>query len=770
MFKKIISLLLSIVISTNSHSQCKLLKNNYDLVFEENFDNITDIQQLSSRWQFVHDDPGYGWGDYIDTLTNVRTFGEYYKKEQLSILPGGILRLRANKVDGSDAIYSDWLKIYRYPKYKSGMIQLRNDLNTLPYDIANGYSGFLYGMFEIRMKLPPNTECFPAFWLIRAGYPTEIDIFEYGTDNRKISNSIIDWSKPKNQGQNCQNFYTKLTLNDLSADFHTITCVWTPVKVTFFFDNKEMRTVNLMQQQTYNYVPLSIIVNLAMNPWHNVSENHMDIDYIKVYKPKNLNYSNAYKNKKENMPYNIFENASGNIKSVSTAPNSIAPNKNNPNEIFYRGSDDYIYVATKGSINWNIKKLLYNDGAPVLAKGDIKYLNNIDVLIYVGANNRINFFGRSSSEPTGFYHWYITSNYNCYWCNNDDKISTSPGSLQTSNNGEIFFRGLDNKMHHFYFSNNQWYHEILNSSYNIGTTNDCVKGDIVIDPNTNNVFYKGYDNKLQIFYKNSNSIYSHGWVDNNWNSTSQNINSNSGSMAWSNILNGVLYSGIDNKLHLFSYNGGWSHQVIPYSYNNTGLGYFGADYIKNNICWNEFDNTINYIGFDGRMQHFAKEQSTGNWVHYWKDDNWNTDLFTSYNSLLPNYNSSIISSIDGSVIYTNKNGNLSYLKYDNCENLNPLCNDELHPKKLYKIPKSESLKSIYKLQVSPNPSKGKINININDFEGIFNVTIFDNTGSEFFKSKIENNQEIDVSYLKSGIFFVHVYCESFTIFEKLIIE
>lgn len=75
-----------LLISLNSEGQCKLDYSNYSLVFEENFDHITYPSQLTDQWMFQHDDPGWGWGG---------DDGEYYDPSQVSIIPGGILRLTA---------------------------------------------------------------------------------------------------------------------------------------------------------------------------------------------------------------------------------------------------------------------------------------------------------------------------------------------------------------------------------------------------------------------------------------------------------------------------------------------------------------------------------------------------------------------------------------------------------------------------------------------------------------------------------------------------
>lgn len=625
-------------------------------------------------------------------------------------------------------------------------------------------------MFEIRVKLPPSVECFPAFWLIGVG-PTEIDIFEYGEsgNNREITNNIHWWTG--GTSTHCQAVFEKSTLNSLEKDWHTVSCVWTPSKITFFFDGRETRTVNSNQMATNPDCPLSIIVNLAMRNWHNVSSNYMDIDYIRVYKPKFGLYNLPYKDSHTSLSNDIFENATGSFANVNPAPNSIALNTNNPNEVFYRGTDNYIYVATRNASNWNIKKLLFNDGAPVLAAGDIRYHAQHDIVLYVGTNNRINLFGRSSSTPTGFYHWYLTSNWNCYWCISDDLIYPTVGSLQVAPNGEVFYRGIDNKMHRYYYNSSGWNHQILYSDYNPSHPVDFVKGDIVIAPSNNDIFYKGNDNRLQIFYKNSSGAYVHEWIDNNWNTTSYTINNKMGSMVWAPALNGVLYNGTDNKLHLYYWNTSWTHQLIPYTYNNPALGYSGADYLNGSITWSNSGKALNYVGYDGRMQAFVKDNTSGNWQHYWVDDFWNTDIYTSYNSGNIGKFSSSIYAPNGYLFYTKKNGALAYFKYEPCENLNPSCGNA-NPKVLYrdniKVDSNHYYTPNVKYHIFPNPTQNSFKVSIESYTGQLTVELYDIMGTKIISKLVNNNEEISTNSIATGVYIIRLKSETFDIKNKLI--
>ena len=230
-------------------------------------------------------------------------------------------------------------------------------------DPTDGYvgtwdnTGFRYGMFEIRCKIPsPSIGTFPSFWLY--GGPTEIDIFEAGDPLNTISNNIFD--HPNNHFA-CQNFYEKHSWDDVTTTFHTYSCVWTPTQVTYFYDGRELRTVTNTQVPTYPF-NCKIITNLGMNSWASNTTRIMDIDYIKVYKPTSHNYNLSYKTSSE---FIHDENLSGlsNFSNISSLNGSIAINNNNVNQIFYRGAtDDRLYQATNTNGIWTSAIVAFQAG------------------------------------------------------------------------------------------------------------------------------------------------------------------------------------------------------------------------------------------------------------------------------------------------------------------------------------------------------------------------------------------------------------------------
>lgn len=754
-------------------AQCKLNYANYNLVLEENFDHITSINQLRNVWQFHHDDPGWGWGDYTDPNTGVTTNGEYYDESQVTIQPGGFLRLTAVRNENLVPIWSNWKGDYRYCRYKSGMIQLRNDLWGGIFDQNASTTGFLYGMFEIRVKLPKSPDCFPAFWLTRAGSKTEIDMFEYGENqaSRRISNNIIDYSNLANI-TSCQHFFDKLSWDNLPELFHTISCVWTPDRVTIFFDGREMRTVDKSQMQTYNDNPLSLVANLAMRPYFSVGTTYMDIDYIRVYKPRGNDYRLPYKTANEYMPHEVNEHDASYPANASSAPNSIAINPTNPNEIFYRGTDDYMYTANNVGGHWQVTRLEFNDGPPSLVSGDVRYLPLMGAVLYVGANNRINLFGRSSSIPCGFYHWYLTSNWSCYWCVTDDYVAQGVGTLQVADNGDVFFKGTDSRLHRYYFPGSSWAHEILD--HNPNTSANLVKGDIVIEPNTNHPFYKATNNDVQYFWHDA-SGYHHSNVTN---ATTYPASGNPCAFVYTPH-DGLFYIGSDNKIQNFNWNSSTSsfdHSWIPYTYSAPSLGYPNADLARGGLAWDEQLKRLFYVGYDGRILAFGKSGSS--WWHTWIDDYWPSDEYGSYNSSVPVTSSgSIIMGSDGpekSIFYTaavsysladaqhdpakSNNAHIAYFKYEPCEILNPKCSGFLNLNKPSAGGAAAMTFNKDRFALFPNPVSAVLHIRDQEnTQHVKTLKVMDMSGKTLLQRQNEGElSQIDLSALSGGLYLLEV--------------
>jgi hypothetical protein len=184
-------------------------------------------------------------------------------------------------------------------KGSTALIRTTFDEYPIQYDKDKYPGGFLFGRIEIRCKLSALPGQFPALWLSgNNAWPPEIDIIEGYTGNRfpEISNNIF-WEHQSNE----QHFY-KIKKRELKQ-FHVFELVWTPDRVSFFMDGKELRSntdkaqfmwkhcesvyemmrwckMDLLIQSNFNYPKSAYYDQYQNDPFV--------IDYVKIYKPKNL--------------------------------------------------------------------------------------------------------------------------------------------------------------------------------------------------------------------------------------------------------------------------------------------------------------------------------------------------------------------------------------------------------------------------------------------------------------------------------------------------
>ena len=112
-----------------------------------------------------------------------------------------------------------------------------------------------YGYFEIEAKLPIGKGTWPAFWLFNHDGSTrpEIDIMEAYAGGGPSSGwsdanlhpttySATIWPTGSDAGNAG---FKMITTPDLSAGFHKYAMKWEPNKQTFYFDGKEVYSVNV---------------------------------------------------------------------------------------------------------------------------------------------------------------------------------------------------------------------------------------------------------------------------------------------------------------------------------------------------------------------------------------------------------------------------------------------------------------------------------------------------------------------------------------------
>jgi hypothetical protein len=173
-----------------------------------------------------------------------------------------------------------------------------------------GKKHFTYGYFEARMKMPEGIGTWPAFWALGSNIKTvpwpksgELDIMEYAGNRPKRSTSAAHYQKADCDPKitNCHEYKTGYQnhLTDLSSEFNTYGMLWTPNKVSFYFNGEIFW--DLKKSETglarWPFGPTSagvhpkmyLILNLAMGGTYggpvdsSLTNATFDIDYVRYY-------------------------------------------------------------------------------------------------------------------------------------------------------------------------------------------------------------------------------------------------------------------------------------------------------------------------------------------------------------------------------------------------------------------------------------------------------------------------------------------------------
>ena len=265
---------------TNTYAQQStdtLRHANWRLFWSSEFTTSGDSSSLAGQWQFA-----YPWGRNLGGYE-----AQYYTGQAVTVDKAGLLQLRAARRRAA-RLYQVGTVPTRQLDYESGMVfsRFRGDSMALSGCPPNR-SGFSYGLFEIRCRLPRTPASFSAFWLY--GDPDEVDVFEAGTPEL-LTNNIILWNhpfwRPGPLGiakEDAQSFFYWPGPRSLSDDFHTMAVSWQPAELIYYFDGVAIRHETRLQPLG---CPLDLITNLGMYTWAVEQNDSMAVDYIRVYKPR----------------------------------------------------------------------------------------------------------------------------------------------------------------------------------------------------------------------------------------------------------------------------------------------------------------------------------------------------------------------------------------------------------------------------------------------------------------------------------------------------
>ncbi len=255
----------------NDHKTNSPETNEYKLVWADEFDKsgLPD----STKWGYDYGTgcPNCGWGN------NELQFYTQKRLENARVEDGNLI-IEAHKED------------FENRQYTSARL------------VTKDKGDWLYGKFEIRMKLPRGVGTWPAFWMLSSdwqygGWPQsgEIDIMEHvgyaqdtihGTIHTEAYNHGIGTQK----GQN-------IRIENTSTEFHTYSIEWTEDKIKWSIDDKQYFEVS-NEKKTFSEWPFDkrfyLIVNLAIGGnWggkYGVNDDalpqKMVVDYVRVYQKK----------------------------------------------------------------------------------------------------------------------------------------------------------------------------------------------------------------------------------------------------------------------------------------------------------------------------------------------------------------------------------------------------------------------------------------------------------------------------------------------------
>jgi hypothetical protein len=101
----------------------------------------------------------------------------------------------------------------------------------------SGKEGFRHAYFECRAKIPGASGLYPVFWL---WHHDELVVFEFFGDSKRHFLSAHNRSKYVSRA------FQKV--EDYANTFHTYGVLWTPMKITWFLDDRELWSMNRSEE------------------------------------------------------------------------------------------------------------------------------------------------------------------------------------------------------------------------------------------------------------------------------------------------------------------------------------------------------------------------------------------------------------------------------------------------------------------------------------------------------------------------------------------
>jgi beta-glucanase (GH16 family) len=245
----------------------------YRLVWSDEFD-VAGLPD-ATKWSYDTERNSAGW--YNNEL-------QYYANARAdnSRVENGMLVITARREDLSAAGFGDWSG----QRYSSARLLSRNK------------TGWTYGFYEIRAKLPCGTGTWPAIWTLSSPPQTawpddgEIDIMEHvGFDPGVVHGTVHTGAYNHTRNNHRSN---RVTIPDVCTEFHRYQMHWTANRITVGVDDRYFFQYSNDGSGNPEWPfdsPQYLILNIAVGgDWGGqqgvndaVFPVRMEVDYVRVY-------------------------------------------------------------------------------------------------------------------------------------------------------------------------------------------------------------------------------------------------------------------------------------------------------------------------------------------------------------------------------------------------------------------------------------------------------------------------------------------------------